>query len=174
MQSLLPKPSMFFSCHPPSHVWFVLGLTLGYMEWVGTGRTASSVSPHPPRCHRACGFHRTRRPHERTFQGSGCSADIGEDAHAFTFSRITTHPPLKLWSFPLSAAFPRAEYSDHADSYPAHQRISALFPALLLPLSFTSLARSPTFTMIDSTGSCRRRLSLGPIPATAGSSADTG
>src|SRR5438132_2019133 len=27
MQPLLPKPSMLFSSHPPSHVWLVFGLT---------------------------------------------------------------------------------------------------------------------------------------------------
>jgi hypothetical protein len=35
---------------------------------VGRDRTHSrTVSSHPPRCHRACGFHRTRRPPEWTF-----------------------------------------------------------------------------------------------------------
>jgi len=35
---------------------------------VGRDRTHSrTVSSHPPRCHRACGFHRTRRPPERHF-----------------------------------------------------------------------------------------------------------
>jgi len=35
------------------------------MEWVGTERGLDSPFLHPPRCHRACDFHRTRRPHER-------------------------------------------------------------------------------------------------------------
>ena len=29
------------------------------------GTHSRTVSSHPPRCHRACGFHRTRRPPER-------------------------------------------------------------------------------------------------------------
>src|SRR5215472_19072360 len=121
MQSLLPKPSMFFSCHPPSHVWFVLGLTLGYMEWVGTGRTASSVSPHPPRCHRACGFHRTRRPHERTYWPE-CSRHIAQDSLVLSLARMTTHLPLTVWPFALYVAFPRSDYYSHAHCGMGHRR----------------------------------------------------
>jgi hypothetical protein len=43
-------------------------------QWVGTGRTAFPVFSRPPRCHRACGFHRTRRPHERIYDVLGSTA----------------------------------------------------------------------------------------------------
>jgi hypothetical protein len=36
-------------------------------QWIGTERTALPVFLHPLRCHRACDFHRTRRPPVRTF-----------------------------------------------------------------------------------------------------------
>jgi hypothetical protein len=64
----------------------------------------------------------------RGFTGPECSADLGKDSQAFTFSRITTHPPLKLWPFPLWTAFPSSEYYGHADSSQTHWRFSGLFP----------------------------------------------
>jgi hypothetical protein len=82
---------------------------------VGRGRTHSrTVSSHPPRCHRACGFHRTRRPHERMSSFS-CSADMGKDAHTFTFSGVTTRTPFTVWPFALYGAFPRSDHYGHAD-----------------------------------------------------------
>ena len=46
---------------------------------MGRERTHSrTVFSHPPRCHRACDFHRTRRPPERISSFS-CSANIGEE-----------------------------------------------------------------------------------------------
>src|SRR6266850_1369178 len=97
------------------------------MERVGTGRTAELCLPISPVVTVTCGFHRIQPPPER-FAGLECSADIGEDSQAFPFSRMTTHPPLKLWPFPMYAAFPRSEYYGQADSLWTHRRFSRLFP----------------------------------------------
>src|SRR5258705_416304 len=40
--------------------WWVVELMI--TKWVGTERGTYGPFLHPPRCHRACGFHRTRRP----------------------------------------------------------------------------------------------------------------
>ena len=66
-------------------------------------------------CHRACGFHRTRRPPARTFTLVSClptSARIPKRYHsAGSYFEV----PEKLWPFALCVAFPRSDYYDHAD-----------------------------------------------------------
>jgi hypothetical protein len=73
--------------------------------------------------------------------GSAYSTDIGKDAQALAFSRITTHPPLKLWPFPLYTAFPGSEYDGRADSLWTHWRFLTVVSNPLLPLSFASFQR---------------------------------
>ena len=98
-----------------------------HSQWVGTERgILRPVSPSP-RCHRACDFRRTRRPPERIY-GSECSIDIGKDSQALASDGVTTHPPLKLWPFPMYVAFPRSEYYGHADSRYIHPGIWGELP----------------------------------------------
>ena len=108
------------------------------------------MSSHPPRCHRACGFHRTRRPHERISSFS-CSADIGKDSQAFTFSGVTTRTPFTVWPFALYVAFPRADYYGHADCGRGPRRIgiTCVLPSLALlaiPMSLSHVHPSWTQT----------------------------
>ena len=64
----------------------------------------------------------------RGFAGPECSVGLGKDSQAFTSDRMTTHPPLTVWPFPLWTVFPSSEYYGHADSLPMHRRFSELFP----------------------------------------------
>jgi hypothetical protein len=126
---------------------------------VGRDRTHSrTVFSHPPRCHRACDFHRTRRPPKR-IDGVECSVDLGKDSQAFTFNGITTHPPLKLWPFAMWTAFPPSDYYGHADFRQPHPRFSEAVSNPLLPLSLPSAEGSPMFPSMDSTRSLRWWLS---------------
>jgi hypothetical protein len=77
------------------------------------------VSSRPPRYHRTCGFHRIRRPPERSYWPE-CSIGIGQASQACTSDGVTAHLPLQVWPFPLYAAFPRSEYYGHADAPMVH------------------------------------------------------
>jgi hypothetical protein len=125
---------------------------------VGRDRTHSrTVSSHPPRCHRACGFHRTRRPHERISSFS-CSTDIGKDSQAFTFSGVTTRTPFTVWPFALYVAFPRADYYGHADCGRGHWRIRDHFRAPVSRSPFHSPVALPCSSSWTQTRSRRWQL----------------
>jgi hypothetical protein len=125
---------------------------------VGRDRTHSrTVSSHPPRCHRACGFHRTRRPHERISSFS-CSADIGKDSQALTCSGVTTRPPFTVWPFALYVAFPHSDYYGHADCGRGHRRIRDHFRAPVSRSPFHSPVALPCSSSWTHTRSRRWQL----------------
>jgi hypothetical protein len=125
---------------------------------VGRDRTHSqTVFSHPPRCHRACDFHRTRRPPIRTFTLIFLLPP-NRDSPVYR-GRAVLKAPDKLWPFAMCAAFPRSNYYGHADFPQPHPRFSEVVSNPLLPLSFASAEGSPMFPLIDSTRSLRWRLS---------------
>jgi hypothetical protein len=133
----------------------------GLCKWVGTERGILDPFLHPPRCHRACGFHRTRRPPPRTI--ILVSFRLPTKIPWYTGTGSYFEAPEKLWSFPLYVAFPRSEYYDHADSTQGHRRFSEWLPIRYISLSFAFPQWSPTFPMMDSTEPFRWWLSRQPV-----------
>src|SRR6266850_2143460 len=92
--------------------WWVVELMI--TKWVGTERGTYGPFLHPPRCHRACDFHRTRRPPARIFTlVSFCRHRLYSQPYHSPGSYFEA--PRTLWPFALYAAFPRADYYGHAD-----------------------------------------------------------
>jgi hypothetical protein len=143
---------------------------LGY--GVGRDRTHSrTVSSHPPRCHRACDFHRTRRPHERSY-GFWGSPDYEVDSH-FP-GALRGIPPGITYFACLSRCGPSpCTWLSHAPSTMATltpgMGIGGLqegFPLPHVSLSLTSHTSSPMFTLIDSNEVIEVAVIFQPIPST--------
>jgi hypothetical protein len=118
-------------------------------QWVGTERGTYGPFLHPPRCHRACDFHRTRRPPARIFTlVSFCRHRLYSQPYHSPGSYFEA--PRTLWPFALYAAFPRADYYGHADSLQTRPGFSEVVSNPLLPLPLSSSEESPMFPLLDS------------------------
>ena len=148
---------------PPTGVWTTEPCTTAVPpSAVGRDRTHSrTVSSHPPRCHRACGFHRTRRPPMRPFTlVSFLTTLVGIPLPSHS-SGSYVEAPHTLWPFPLWTAFPSSEYYGHADSSPGHWRIwgGLLRPYFRSPCHpVGGLPCSQLWTLQDSLGGGYRTL----------------
>jgi hypothetical protein len=84
------------------------------IKWVGTERGTYGPFLHPPRCHRACDFHRTRRPPARTLTLVSFCRHLLYAQHDHSPGSYFEAPRTR-WPFAMYAAFPRPDYYGHAD-----------------------------------------------------------